>query len=84
MAALLPEAYEIGDDALIKQLEQELDHIDKGLGDLEIRKMLAGELDSKNCYLSINSGAGGTEACDWALMLSRMYQTMGGEARMEG
>lgn len=74
VAALLPEAYEIGDDALIGQLEDELGHVDKGLGDLEIRKMLSGELDSKNCYLSINSGAGGTEACDWALMLSRMYQ----------
>ena len=53
---------------------QELDHIEKELGDFEVRKMLSGELDSKNCYLSINSGAGGTEACDWALMLSRMYQ----------
>jgi len=31
-------------------------------------------MDNKPCYLSINSGAGGTEACDWALMLSRMYQ----------
>ena len=55
-------------------LLQELDQIDKALGDLEIRKMLSGELDNKNCYLTINSGAGGTEACDWALMLSRMYQ----------
>jgi len=36
--------------------------------------MLSGELDNKNCYLTINAGAGGTEACDWALMLSRMYQ----------
>jgi peptide chain release factor 2 len=36
--------------------------------------MLSGEMDSKSCYLSINAGAGGTEACDWALMLSRMYQ----------
>ena len=52
----------------------ELDAIEKELGGLEVRKMLSGELDNKNCYLSINSGAGGTEACDWALMLSRMYQ----------
>ena len=37
--------------------------------------MLAGELDSKNCYLSINAGAGGTEACDWALMLARMWES---------
>ena len=33
--------------------------------------MLSGEMDGKNCFLSINSGAGGTEACDWAMMLSR-------------
>jgi peptide chain release factor 2 len=36
--------------------------------------MLSGELDHASCFLSINAGAGGTEACDWALMLLRMYQ----------
>jgi peptide chain release factor 2 len=41
--------------------------------------MLSGEMDSKSCYLSINAGAGGTEACDWALMLSRMYQRWAGK-----
>jgi peptide chain release factor 2 len=44
------------------------------LSELEVRKMLSGELDNKNCYLTINAGAGGTESCDWVLMLSRMYQ----------
>lgn len=72
--ALLPDAYETQDDALIADLLQELDHVEKEIGDLEIQKMLSGELDNKNCFLSINAGAGGTEACDWALMLSRMYQ----------
>ena len=71
---LMPEAFESGDEEIISELVNELNHIDKGLGDQEIRKMLSGELDPKNCYLSINSGAGGTEACDWAQMLSRMYQ----------
>lgn len=71
---LLPEAYETGDQTILSELLQELDAVDKGLSDLEIRKMLSGELDGKNCYLSINSGAGGTEACDWAQMLARMYQ----------
>lgn len=78
---LLPEAYESGDESLIAELVLELDHVEKGLSDLEIRKMLAGELDNKNCYLSINSGAGGTEACDWALMLSRMYQRWASKRR---
>ena len=35
--------------------------------------MLSGELDANSTYLSINSGAGGTESCDWAMMLLRMY-----------
>lgn len=71
---LLPEAFDTQDDEMQLELIKELDSIDKGLNDLEIRKMLSGELDNKNCYLSINAGAGGTEACDWVLMLSRMYQ----------
>ena len=71
---LLPEAVSTGEEDLLEDLQQELLLIDKELEALEVRKMLSGELDDKNCYLSINSGAGGTEACDWALMLSRMYQ----------
>lgn len=71
---LLPEAEDLEDDALLNELKEEIRAIDKSLSELEIRKMLSGELDGKNCYLSINSGAGGTEACDWAEMLSRMYQ----------
>ncbi len=55
-------------------LSKRLSDIEKKLGDLEVRKMLSGELDSKDCYLEINAGAGGTESCDWAAMLSRMYQ----------
>jgi peptide chain release factor 2 len=71
---LFPEALESGDEQLVKELEQELLCVDRELEQMEIRKMLSGELDCNNCFLSINSGAGGTEACDWALMLSRMYQ----------
>jgi len=40
---------------------------------LEVVSLLNGEYDSKNCYLEIHPGAGGTEACDWAGMLFRMY-----------
>jgi peptide chain release factor 2 len=71
---LLPEADESGDTAFVQELLKELEAIEKKLSELEIRRMLSGEMDNKNCYLSINAGAGGTEACDWALMLSRMYQ----------
>lgn len=72
--SLIPEAEETKDPELVEILQKELHTVDKLLSELEVRKMLSGELDAKNCYLSINSGAGGTEACDWALMLSRMYQ----------
>ncbi len=71
---LLPDADQAGDSAFCEELILELHKIDQELSELEVRKMLSGELDNKNCYLSINSGAGGTEACDWALMLARMYQ----------
>lgn len=71
---LLEEAFELGDEGLIQELVDELDQIEEQLKELEIRKMLSGELDNKNAFLSINAGAGGTEACDWVQMLSRMYQ----------
>ncbi len=71
---ILPEAYSIGDQELIGDLLRQLSDIESRLSGLEIRKMLSGELDNKDCYLEINAGAGGTESCDWASMLSRMYQ----------
>jgi peptide chain release factor 2 len=71
---LLPEAEAIGDADLVKELTSSLLDIERRLSDLEVRKMLSGELDNKDCYLEINAGAGGTESCDWASMLARMYQ----------
>lgn len=62
------------DDEMFAELQTELERIEKALEELEIRKMLSGELDQKSCFLSINAGAGGTESCDWASMLARMYQ----------
>ncbi len=56
------------------ELLEELQSVDKVLQELETRRMLSDEMDSFSCFLSINSGAGGTEACDWADMLLRMYQ----------
>jgi peptide chain release factor 2 len=56
------------------ELTKELSKLEKTLDQLEIKKMLSGELDPANCFLSINAGAGGTESCDWVQMLARMYQ----------
>ncbi len=72
--AFLSELEEEDDPQMYRELLDELDAIVSKLEDLEIRKMLSGKLDANDCYLSINSGAGGTESCDWADMLSRMYQ----------
>lgn len=74
ISELLPEAIATHDDSLISDLFAEAERVERELSDLEVRRMLSGELDFKNCYLSINAGAGGTESCDWVQMLSRMYQ----------
>lgn len=71
---LLPEAEEVGDQSLMNDLLLELDEVDKALNEMEVRRMLSGELDNKECFLEVNAGAGGTESCDWASMLARMYQ----------
>mgnify|MGYP000468764906 CR=1 FL=1 len=64
--------------------EEEIDElyhsILKNLEDIELKNMLSGEEDSLNAVLQITAGAGGTESCDWAEMLMRMY-SMWGEKR---
>jgi len=57
-----------------RELEQDLSRFFKQLDSLELEVFLSGPHDKSNCILSINSGAGGTESCDWANMLLRMYQ----------
>ncbi len=54
-------------------LKEDLVKNEKFIEQLEVQSFLSGELDPNSCYLSINSGAGGTEACDWAGMIYRMY-----------
>ena len=70
----LEEVSEESDPELFKDLIGELSSVEKQIEELEVKKMLSGELDSKNCFLTINPGAGGTESCDWAEMLARMYE----------
>jgi peptide chain release factor 2 len=57
-----------------QDLERDLAKFTKDLDALELGVLLNGPHDRKNCILSINAGAGGTESCDWASMLLRMYQ----------
>jgi peptide chain release factor 2 len=56
------------------ELTRDLAKFFKELDVMELRVFLTGPHDKNNCIMSINSGAGGTEACDWASMLLRMYQ----------
>lgn len=72
--SLFEEAKSLEDPSFLDEIHQEFHQIDKILQELELRKMLSGEMDPCNCYFSINAGAGGTEACDWVEMLARMYQ----------
>jgi len=58
----------------LQELERDFVKFTKGLDALELGILLNGPHDKKNCIFSINAGAGGTESCDWASMLMRMYQ----------
>ena len=62
---------------LCKQMEQGIDQLINELAELEFKTLLSGEFDKNNAILSINAGAGGTESCDWADMLLRMYTRWG-------
>jgi len=55
------------------ELGPTLDQLEKQVGDFEMKSMLDGPVDSSNAYLKIQAGTGGTEACDWAQMILRMY-----------
>jgi len=62
-----------GDADFMGQIEQELSALKSDVAKLETQSFLSGQFASNNAILSINAGAGGTESCDWANMLFRMY-----------
>ena len=64
------------EDEFVK-LKEEVRGLIRRIEDLEVKSLLCGEMDSHSSYLSINSGAGGTEACDWAEILLRMFTRFG-------
>ena len=61
------------DESLQKEVEEETEQLNKELEELNLLLMLNGPYDKNNCILEIHPGAGGTESCDWANMLYRMY-----------
>ncbi len=62
-----------GDDETLELVETDVAAIEKTVADMEFRRMFAGPADSCNAFIDIQSGAGGTEAQDWASMLLRQY-----------
>ena len=64
---------EESDTNMIDSIASSLETLDKKISNLELEVLLSGEYDSNNAILEVHSGAGGTEACDWASMLFRMY-----------
>ncbi len=66
-------AREEADEAALLAVEGDLDGVERQVADLEFRRMFSNPADPNNCFIDIQAGAGGTEACDWASMLLRQY-----------
>ncbi|MBY8975767.1 peptide chain release factor 2 [Rhodobacteraceae bacterium NNCM2] len=62
-----------GDDEVVAEAEQALVDLKTVAAEREIEALLSGEVDGNDAFLEVHSGAGGTESCDWASMLARMY-----------
>ena len=61
------------DDATVLAVEADVDGVEKLVADLEFRRMFSNPMDPNSCFIDIQTGAGGTEAQDWASMMERMY-----------
>jgi len=66
-------ALELADESLVKETQENLKRLESELDKFDIQRMLSGEYDDANAILTVNAGAGGTDAQDWAEMLLRMY-----------
>ena len=66
-------AEEAGDESLLSEIESELIEVEKSVEEMRLASLLRGKYDKLNALITLHSGAGGTEACDWTEMLYRMY-----------
>ncbi len=73
LEALYELGIEEGDQSVEEEVKELYEEAKKKFDDQSILNLLSGEADKNGCFLTIHSGAGGTEACDWTYMLSRMY-----------
>jgi len=72
-AEIMLELAEAGEGEAATETVAELEKVERGFQALEMQSLLGGEFDGSNAYLTLHAGAGGTESCDWADMLYRMY-----------
>ena len=70
---LIEMAYEEDDASMIPEIEQELKTFEDVFEEMRIQTLLSGDYDKDNAIVTLHAGAGGTESCDWASMLYRMY-----------
>ena len=70
---LLEMGYEESDPAVIPEIQETLDSFREAFEAIRIKTLLSGEYDNNNAIVTLHAGAGGTESCDWASMLYRMY-----------
>ena len=70
---LIEMGYEENDASLIPEIEEMLNEFTETYEGIRIKTLLSGEYDTDNAIVSLHAGAGGTESCDWAQMLFRMY-----------
>ena len=73
METLIEMGYEENDPDLIPEIQEMLDEFQKSFDDIRVKTLLSGEYDSNDAIVTLHAGAGGTESCDWASMLYRMY-----------
>ncbi len=70
---LIDMGYEENDPDVIPEIQETLDSFRETFESVRIRTLLSGEYDNSNAIVTLHAGAGGTESCDWASMLYRMY-----------
>ena len=73
METLIEMGYEEDDASVIPEIQEILDQFETDFENIRMKTLLSGEYDKKDAIIKLNAGAGGTESCDWAGMLYRMY-----------
>ncbi len=73
METLIEMGYEENDPSVIAEIQEILDQFETDFESIRMKTLLSGEYDRKDAIIKLNAGAGGTESCDWAGMLYRMY-----------